>query len=91
MKLALIVGLRNEQGEEETVEMDSYVLLSVLHTVTKPEGFAFEVMTKTDPEIVKPEDYEQACKELGMLFGFIDNVLKSEISDERKEQIKKLN
>ncbi len=88
MKLTVIVGLANDaEGEQETVQIDSFVLLSVLHATLKTNGYVFEVLTGTNPSEVSPQEYEEACRELGLLFGFIDNALRSELSEEEMQKL----
>ena len=81
--MKLIIGLMNDEGRAETKEISSALLLMTLATLThikqkegQPEdGAVFVEMSATDPEVVRPEDYEEACIQLGMLNSMILHAL----------------
>lgn len=76
--LKMVVGLVDQDGETQIQEIDSELLLTNLIAVLDAEGGAvFESMTDTDMSVVYPEEYEEACRQLGLIQGFAMHGLSS--------------
>lgn len=90
-QVKIVIGLMNERGEFDLKTIDSPLLLNTLarflavseERPDDPEHMdndevVFNAMTATNPEVVDPEDYELACVQLGLVYGFIEQAIKSQ-------------
>jgi len=80
MELKLVVGLSNEDGEQELVEIKSLVLLGVLDKLLAVEGYVFDGLSSVSTDKLHPTEYEEACKELGLMGGLITQAYNSGVT-----------
>jgi len=75
-KLTLVIGLTND--DEISVErIESPLLLDVLEEILKEDGPVFEGLTAQPVTKVTLEEYEHACQDMDLIYGFIVNARES--------------
>jgi hypothetical protein len=96
-RLKMVVGLQNEEGKTELRTIDSPLLLNMLTRFLAvsdigedldeklvDDEVVFNAMTMTDPKVVDPKDYEIACEQLGLLWGFAEQAITSQITKNKE-------
>jgi hypothetical protein len=75
-KLSFLVGLTDGENVTTTV-IESSLLLETLRETLAVDRSVFNQMTATEIGVVAPEAYEEACRELGIIQGLIQNAINS--------------